>query len=47
MKQSEYNAGDIIPKEGDPNDVVYKVVSGDVGVFKEHPFTFKVLMESA
>ena len=35
MKQREYNAGDIILKEGDPSDVVYKIVSGDVEVFKE------------
>ena len=35
MKQRDYNAGDIILKEGDPSDVVYKIVSGDVEVFKE------------
>ena len=34
MKQRTYNAGDIILKEGDPSDVVYKIVSGDVEVFK-------------
>jgi CRP-like cAMP-binding protein len=36
MKQREYNEGDIILKEGDPSDVVYKIVSGDVEIFKEH-----------
>lgn len=36
MKQRDYNPGDIILKEGDPSDVVYKIVSGDVEVFKEH-----------
>jgi CRP-like cAMP-binding protein len=36
MKQFEYNAGDIILKEGGANDVVYKIASGDVEVFKEH-----------
>jgi CRP-like cAMP-binding protein len=36
MKQREYNPGDIILQEGDPSDVVYKIVSGDVEVFKEH-----------
>jgi CRP-like cAMP-binding protein len=35
MKERAYNAGDIILKEGDPSDVVYKIVSGDVEVFKE------------
>ncbi len=35
MKERVYNAGDIILKEGDPSDVVYKIVSGDVEVFKE------------
>ena len=35
MKKRAYNAGDIILKEGDPSDVVYKIVSGDVEVFKE------------
>ena len=35
MKRRTYNAGDIILKEGDPSDVVYKIVSGDVEVFKE------------
>lgn len=35
MKQREYNAGDLILKEGDPSDVVYKIVSGNVEVFKE------------
>jgi CRP-like cAMP-binding protein len=33
MKQREYNAGDIILREGDPSDVVYRVVSGDVEGF--------------
>lgn len=36
MKQREYHAGDIILKEGDPSNVVYKIVSGNVEVFKEH-----------
>jgi CRP-like cAMP-binding protein len=36
MKQRDYKAGDIILKEGDPSDVVYKIVSGHVEVFKEH-----------
>ncbi|MBL7177724.1 MAG: cyclic nucleotide-binding domain-containing protein, partial [Desulfobacteraceae bacterium] len=36
MKKRKYNAGDIILKEGDPSDVVYEIVSGDVEVFKEH-----------
>ena len=35
MKQAKYNAGDILFKEGDPSDVVYKVVSGEVEVFME------------
>ena len=35
MQERAYNAGDIILKEGDPSDVVYKIVSGDVEVFKE------------
>ena len=35
MKKRAYNAGDIILREGDPSDVVYKIVSGDVEVFKE------------
>jgi len=35
MKQGKYNAGDIIFKEGDPSDVVYKVVSGEIEVFME------------
>jgi CRP/FNR family cyclic AMP-dependent transcriptional regulator len=36
MKHRDYHAGDIILKEGDPSDVVYKIVSGEVEVFKEH-----------
>lgn len=35
MKKREYNPGEIILKEGDPSDVVYKIVSGKVEVFKE------------
>jgi CRP-like cAMP-binding protein len=35
MKQGKYNAGDILFKEGDPSDVVYKIVSGEVEVFME------------
>ena len=35
MKQAKYNAGDIIFKEGDPSDFVYKIVSGEVEVFME------------
>jgi len=35
MKQVTYNAGDIIFKEGDPSDLVYKIVSGEVEVFME------------
>jgi CRP-like cAMP-binding protein len=35
MKERAYNAGDIILREGDPSDVVYKIMSGDVEVFKE------------
>jgi CRP-like cAMP-binding protein len=35
MKQGKYNAGDVIFKEGDPSDVVYKVVSGEIEVFME------------
>lgn len=35
MKQGKYNAGDVIFKEGDPSDVVYKVVSGEVEVHME------------
>ena len=35
MKQIQYKAGDIIFKEGDPSDFVYKIVSGDVEVFME------------
>lgn len=35
MKQQDYIAGDIILKEGDPSDVVYKIVSGEVEIFKE------------
>ncbi len=35
MKQGKYNAGDIIFKEGDPSDFVYKIVSGEVEVFME------------
>ncbi len=36
MKRQEYNPGDMILQEGDPSDVVYKIVSGNVEVFKEH-----------
>lgn len=36
MRQREYNAGDIILREGDPSDSVYKIVSGDVEIFKEY-----------
>jgi CRP-like cAMP-binding protein len=35
MKQVKYEAGDIIFKEGDPSDFVYKIVSGEVEVFME------------
>lgn len=35
MRQREYNAGDIVLKEGDPSDVVYKILSGEVEVFKK------------
>lgn len=35
MEQREYNTGDIILREGDPSHLVYKIVSGDVEVFKE------------
>ena len=35
MKQVKYKAGDIIFKEGDPSDFVYKIVSGEVEVFME------------
>jgi CRP-like cAMP-binding protein len=36
MRQREYNGGDIILREGDPSDLVYKIVSGDVEIFKEY-----------
>ena len=35
MKQVKYKGGDIIFKEGDPSDFVYKIVSGEVEVFME------------
>lgn len=35
MKQGKYNAGEVIFKEGDSSDVVYKIVSGEVEVFVE------------
>jgi len=35
MKQVKHTAGDIIFKEGDPSDFVYKIVSGEVEVFME------------
>ena len=35
MKQIKYKAGDLIFKEGDPSDFVYKIVSGEVEVFME------------
>ncbi len=35
MKQVKYNAGDVIFREGDPSDFVYKIVSGEVEVFME------------
>ena len=35
MKKGKYNAGDVIFKEGDSSDVVYKIVSGEVEVFME------------
>jgi CRP/FNR family cyclic AMP-dependent transcriptional regulator len=36
MKRKEYNAGDILLKEGDPSDGVYKIMSGEVEIFKKH-----------
>ncbi len=43
MKEQAYNAGDIILREGDPSDVVYKIVSGDVEVFNERGDALKIL----
>jgi CRP-like cAMP-binding protein len=35
MKKREYNAGDIILKEGEPSDFAYEILSGEVEVFTE------------
>jgi hypothetical protein len=35
MKQKEFNVGDIIIKEGEPSDFVYKILSGEVEILKE------------
>jgi CRP/FNR family cyclic AMP-dependent transcriptional regulator len=35
MTEREYNAGDIILKEGDPSDFAYMVLSGEVEIFTE------------
>jgi len=35
MEQREYDAGDVILKEGDPSDFAYRIMSGEVEVFTE------------
>ena len=35
MIQKEFNVGDIIIEEGEPSDFVYKILSGEVEIFKE------------
>ncbi len=35
MKQQDYHDGDLILKEGDPSDFVYRIVSGEVEIFTE------------
>lgn len=36
MEQREYDAGEIILKEGDPSDFAYRIASGEVEVYMEH-----------
>ena len=35
MEQREYDAGDLILKEGDPSDLAYRIMSGEVEVYTE------------